>query len=276
MRLIRDLAELRAARKGVVGLVPTMGALHEGHLQLVRTCRSECDTTVVSIFVNPTQFGPGEDFERYPRPLARDAELAEGAGCDVLFVPDVGTVYPRKTTWVDVEEVTELYEGRHRPGHFRGVATVVAKLFLMCLPDRAFFGLKDLQQCAVVRRMVEDLLFPIELRFVETVREPDGLAMSSRNTYLSNDERAVAPELFRTILQAAESVRGLGPDARAVEKVLADAEARLKSFGFAVDYLDLVDPDTMRPSLEPVSGNRIVVAAKLGETRLIDNVPIIE
>ncbi|MFQ3586087.1 MAG: pantoate--beta-alanine ligase [Fimbriimonadaceae bacterium] len=276
MRLIRDVTEVRASRKGVVGLVPTMGALHDGHLELIRKSRSECDTTIATIFVNPTQFAPGEDFERYPRQLDRDAELAEGAGCDVLFVPDVDTVYPRKTTWIDVEEVTELFEGAHRPGHFRGVATVVAKLFLMCLPDRAYFGLKDLQQCAVIRRMVEDLMFPIELRFVETVREPDGLAMSSRNRYLSAEQRKVAAELYRTIRSAADRLGGSGTVSEDADRILAAARAHLEERGFQVDYLDLVDPETMRPTRATLSGYRVVVAAKLGDTRLIDNVPIID
>ena len=229
MRIVHDPVELRGL-SGPVAFVPTMGALHEGHLELVRRGRRQGGTVVVSVFVNPTQFGPGEDFTRYPRDLNRDAALAADAGADVVYAPSVETMYPRGAmTRVVVPEVTDRYEGAHRPGHFEGVATVVLKLFEQVRPDLALFGRKDLQQCVVVRRMVEDLDVPVRLEFVPTFREPDGLAMSSRNVHLSPEERTLAPRLHAVLTEAAEGVTQGDPRA-----VLARARDRLTGSGFAV------------------------------------------
>ena len=268
MRIVHHPRDLDALPRPLA-LVPTMGALHEGHLKLVRRAKASGDTVVVSVFVNPTQFGPHEDFARYPRDLARDATLAASAGADVVYAPAVETMYPRKeTTQLLVPEVAERYEGAHRPGHFQGVATVVLKLFNQVRPDVALFGRKDLQQCAVVRRMVEDLNVPVRLEFVPTVREADGLAMSSRNAYLSSEDRALAPRLRATLLTVAKA------EPAAIEPRLAEARASLFHAGFDVDYLDLIDVGSFRPTLDPVPGTAVVVAARLGRTRLIDNVEL--
>ncbi len=242
MRTVRTAAELRAVpRSGSVGLVPTMGAFHEGHLSLFRAARAENDVVVVSLFVNPAQFAPGEDLARYPRDEERDARLAAEAGADVLFVPAVEEIYPPGfQTWVDVEELGRRLEGEHRPGHFRGVATVCLKLFNLVHPDRAYFGQKDAQQAAVVRRLVRDLALEVEIRVAPTVRDKDGLALSSRNAYLSPDERRAALALPRAL------------------------EARDRSLlnGLEVDYFEEAD-------FEP----RVLAAAvRVGGTRLIDNV----
>ncbi len=271
MKIVRDPAGLVFPDRPV-GFVPTMGAFHEGHLELMRTSVRENACTVVSLFVNPTQFAPHEDLDKYPRDESRDAELAHSVGVDVLFAPSVTTVYPRKTTEVRVSGVSERFEGALRPTHFAGVATVVLKLFNMVRPERAYFGLKDLQQCAVVRRMVEDLDVPVELRFLETVREPDGLAMSSRNVYLSPNERAQAPKLYEHLSGLARVLRA-NPDA-SVAKLAEGAAAQLSELGFDVQYLQLVDPQTMEPSAIFHPGCRWIVAARLGNIRLIDNVPV--
>jgi pantoate--beta-alanine ligase len=248
-----------------------MGALHEGHLELIRQGRKRGGTVVVSIFVNPTQFGPNEDFTRYPRDLIRDAELAEGAGADVVYAPSVETMYPHESmTVVSVPEVTELYEGAHRPGHFDGVATVVLKLFNQVRPDLALFGRKDLQQCAVIRRMVEDLNVPVVLEFVPTHREADGLAMSSRNVYLSSEERALAPRLHACLVRTADALRARGE----AETLLSRARSEIIDLGFELDYLDLVSARTFQPLTVSTKDAAIVVAARLGRTRLIDNVEL--
>jgi len=242
MRTVRTAAELRALpRSGSVGLVPTMGAFHDGHLSLMRAARAENDVVVVSLFVNRAQFGPEEDLERYPRDEERDAALAEEAGVDVLFVPPVEEIYPPGfQTWVEVEELGSILEGEHRPGHFRGVATVCLKLFNLVLPDRAYFGQKDAQQAAVVKRMVRDLAVGVEIRVCPTVRDGDGLALSSRNAYLSPGERRAALALPRAL--------------QANDPALLD--------GLEVDYFEVAD-------LEP----RVLAAAvRVGQTRLIDNV----
>ena len=200
MKIVRTATELRLSPQGSVGLVPTMGAFHEGHLSLFRAARAENDVVVVSLFVNPAQFGPGEDLDRYPRDEERDAALAEENGVDALFVPAAGEIYPDGfQTWVDVEELGSILEGEHRPGHFRGVATVCLKLFNLVRPDRAYFGQKDAQQVAVIRRMVRDLAVPVEIRVCPTVRDDDGLALSSRNAYLSPEEREKALSLPRAL-----------------------------------------------------------------------------
>ncbi len=270
MKIVHEPAELRDL-KGPVTFVPTMGALHNGHLDLVRSAKAHGGTAIVSIFVNPTQFGPDEDFARYPRDLKRDAELAESVGADVVYAPSVETMYPRGAmTKVVVPEVTERYEGAHRPGHFDGVSTVVLKLFNQVRPDIALFGRKDLQQCAVIRRMVEDLDVPVALEFVPTFREADGLAMSSRNVYLSPEERALAPSLHETLVRAAEAIK-VGEEPK---RVLEEARDRLNHTGFEIDYLDLVSSTNFVPIAGSADDGAIVVAARLGRTRLIDNVEL--
>ena len=247
-----------------------MGALHEGHLELVRRAKRHGGTTIVSVFVNPTQFGPSEDFARYPRDLNRDAALAESAGADVVYAPSVETMYPRgPITRVVVPKVTDRYEGAIRPGHFEGVATVVLKLFNQVRPDIALFGRKDLQQCAVVRRMVEDLDLGVSLEFVPTFREPDGLAMSSRNAYLSADERMLAPRLHETLERLA-----LNLEEENVEERLDVERRNLESSGFKVDYLDLVSLRTFEAMRAFGPERALIVAARLGRTRLIDNLEL--
>lgn len=275
MKTAEDLSRLRelvgeARGRGLtVGLVPTMGALHDGHLSLVRLARAECGFVVVSIFVNPLQFGPGEDLKRYPRAPERDRRLLEETGVDVIYAPDPAGFYPPDfSTAVEVGAVTEGGEGAARPGHFRGVATVVAKLFLQAQPDAIYFGRKDLQQVAVVRRMIRDLDFPIRLVVGEIVREPDGLAMSSRNAYLSAGERALAGA-FPKILMAEGRRAAPGDDPRVLEVTV---RRRLEQAGLAVDYVEVVDPATMARAAQVASGNALAAAVRVGKTRLLDNV----
>jgi pantoate--beta-alanine ligase len=276
MKVVRDATKLRdlvrdaRASGATVSFVPTMGALHEGHLSLVRLARRECPYVVVSIFVNPLQFAPGEDLARYPRRERDDLAALEREGVDVAYLPEAGDLYPAGfSTAVEVGGVSEGGEGAVRPGHFRGVATVVAKLFLQVAPDVAVFGQKDLQQLAVVRRMIRDLDFPIRLVVGETVREPDGLAMSSRNAYLSTEERRLAAALPRALAEARDEVRrGERDAARLTEAV----RRRLTESGLAVDYVDLVDPETMSPVRDAASGSTLAAAVRVGKTRLIDNV----
>jgi len=278
MRIVRDALELRDAVREArasgktVGFVPTMGALHEGHFSLVRQARAETGFVVVSIFVNPLQFAPGEDLARYPRKESEDAAALEREGVDVVYLPDPAAIYPPGfSTAVEVSDVTEGGEGAARPGHFRGVATVVAKLFLQVSPDVAFFGRKDLQQVAVVRRMIRDLDFPIRLVVGETVREPDGLALSSRNAYLSPEERRIAAALPRALFAARDAaVRGERNAALLAGRVRRELEAE----NIGVEYVDVVDPDTMKPVPEAVSGTALAAAVRVGKTRLIDNVSV--
>ena len=278
MRIVRDALELRDAVREArasgktVGFVPTMGALHEGHFSLVRQARAETGFVVVSIFVNPLQFAPGEDLARYPRKESEDAAALEREGVDVVYLPDPAAIYPPGfSTAVEVSGVTEGGEGAARPGHFRGVATVVAKLFLQVSPDVAFFGRKDLQQVAVVRRMIRDLDFPIRLVVGETVREPDGLALSSRNAYLSPEERRIAAALPRALFAARDAaVRGERNAALLAGRVRRELEAE----NIGVEYVDVVDPDTMKPVREAVSGTALAAAVRVGKTRLIDNVSV--
>ena len=280
MITIRDLAPLRECvgeargRGDSIGFVPTMGALHEGHLSLVRLAKREAAFTVVSVFVNPLQFGPTEDFTRYPRDADRDARALAAEGVDLLYLPEASRFYPPDfSTSVEVARVSDGGEGARRPGHFRGVATVVAKLFLQVQPDVAVFGRKDLQQVAVVRRLIRDLDFPIRLVVGDTVRESDGLAMSSRNAYLSPDERRSATELSRT-LRAARSRAGDGErDARRFEE---EARRRLEAAGLAVDYVEAVDARTMERASEVSPGVALAAAVRLGKTRLIDNVFLVD
>ncbi|AWN48383.1 pantoate--beta-alanine ligase [Methylobacterium terrae] len=273
-----DVAALRGqvrawrAAGEAVALVPTMGALHEGHLALVRQAQRSCRRVVVSIFVNPTQFGPNEDFSRYPRVLEADLALLAEVGADAAYLPDVATMYPPGfSTTVTVAGLTEGLCGPLRPGHFAGVATVVTKLLLQGLPDRALFGEKDFQQLQVIRRAARDLDVPVAIEGVPTVREADGLALSSRNRYLSDEERRTAPAMHRVLRQVAEAVRGGAPTAPA----LAEGREGLEAAGFGpVQYLSVNDAESLVP-LDRVAGPaRVLAAAYLGRTRLIDNVAV--
>lgn len=256
-----------------VGLVPTMGALHEGHLSLVRAARSACDVVAASIFVNPLQFGPNEDLEKYPRSFERDRELLESTGVDLLFAPSVEQMYPAgAVTWVTVEELSSELDGRSRPGHFRGVTTVVAKLFHIVEPDAAFFGQKDAAQVAIIRRMVGDLNFPVEIVVCPIVREPDGLAMSSRNAYLDAEQRKQALVLHSSLRRVRELVDAGEMAARKL--AVAGGEEFAREPAVRLDYFEIVNPDTLDP-VEDVSGGALVaVAAYVGDTRLIDNLLI--
>lgn len=256
-----------------VGFVPTMGNLHAGHHSLVRLARGHADRVVASVFVNPTQFGPNEDFARYPRTPEADASGLAAAGCDVLWLPSVETMYPHgaeAAVQIRVPGVTDTLEGAHRPGHFDGVATVVARLFNQVQPDVAVFGRKDYQQLAVIRYLVADLAFPVEVLAADTLREADGLAMSSRNQYLTPGERPRASAIHRALLAMRDAVLAGTP----IAAVEADAQARLSDSGFAVDYAVVRRPDLSTP-VDGEDGPWVaLVAARLGRTRLIDNMPI--
>ena len=275
MRICESIEQMRKVRVlmregGRVGLLPTMGALHEGHLSLVRAAREQCDSVVVSIFVNPLQFGPNEDLAKYPRTLARDCELLAREKVDVVFVPSGDDMYPKDAaTYVTVEGMSEKLCGRSRPGHFRGVTTVVSKLFHIVEPELAFFGQKDAAQCAIIRRMVRDLNLPVEIVVGPIVREPDGLAMSSRNAYLSPAERKSAPVLYRALMEVKrvfeQGERNSSALTEAGKRVLAqEPRARL-------DYLEIVDPESLESVESADQPVLIAVAAFLGNTRLIDN-----
>jgi pantoate--beta-alanine ligase len=280
VKLVRLKDELRAVlaearREGrSIGLVPTMGYLHEGHLSLLRAARAECDVVVMSLFVNPAQFAPGEDLDRYPRDEARDAELAGEAGVDLIYAPSVEQVYPQGfSTTVEVAGVTEVLCGdssRRGPEHFRGVTTVVAKLFNTVGPDVAYFGQKDAQQVAAIRRMVRDLDIPVRIEALPIVREADGLAMSSRNAYLEPAERERAAALSRA-LRAVERAASEGPLAAAIEAGRRELEAA----GIEAEYLEARDPESLKPVAE-LNGRPVLVAlaARVGGARLIDNVLI--
>ena len=280
MLITRTIPELRSAvnaaraRGAQIGFVPTMGFLHEGHLSLVRTARESGATfIVVSIFVNPRQFGPSEDFARYPRNEERDRELLEAESVDVLFLPPVEVMYPPgSTTNVSVGAVARPLEGERRPGHFDGVATVVLKLFNIVQPDLAAFGRKDAQQCAVIDRMVRDLDVPVQLVFGETTRERDGLAMSSRNSYLSADERALAPALHRALRAGEEAITHGIHQVEGIETLMRKMAAETP--GVEVDYLAVVDPETFDAPADFRRDLLLVGAVKLGRTRLIDNIAV--
>ena len=262
-------------RRGeLIAFVPTMGNLHAGHMSLVEEARRRARRVVVSIFVNPMQFGPGEDFERYPRTLAEDSRMLKEAGVDLLFAPTVAEIYPRghgAATRIEVPEVSEGLCGEFRPGHFVGVATVVAKLFNMVQPDIAVFGQKDYQQLAVIRRMVTDLCFPIEIIGAPTVREADGLALSSRNGYLSASERARAPLIYQLLSRIA---RAIGQGARDFRRLEAEAEAELKAAGFEPEYISVRQRETLKVAEAGDRALVVLAAARLGTTRLIDNLEI--
>ena len=270
-------AALRAARREgrTVGLVPTMGALHEGHLSLVRMARAQCDLVVVSIFINPLQFGPHEDLAKYPRNFDRDRDLLEREGVEVIFAPTVEEMYPAGAiTYVTVEALSDRLCGRSRPGHFRGVTTVVSKLFHIVEPDRAFFGQKDAAQSVIIRRMVRDLDIPVQVVIGPIVREPDGLAMSSRNAYLDASQRLSALVLHRSLLAVQERFD------RGERKVQALIEAGKQVFSedpsVRLDYLEIVDPETLDPVDDLSQRALVAVAAFVGKARLIDNVVLSE
>jgi len=271
MRIVRTNDEMRAVRRrarGTVGLVPTMGAFHAGHHALMRAARERCDTVVVSLFVNPAQFDEAADLAAYPRDERRDAAEAQALGVDVLYAPPVAQVYPPGfATAVRVDGLSDVLEGAERgPGHFAGVCTVVTKLFNVVRPDVAFFGQKDAQQVAVLRRMVDDLDIPVELSVIPTVREPDGLAMSSRNSRLTPDERRRATALSRALRAAEAAIEGGEREAAAIVRA-----ARAELDGVAPDYLELVDPDSFQPITTVGRRVLVAVAARVGATRLIDN-----
>jgi pantoate--beta-alanine ligase len=279
MQIIRRLSDLAPALQPwreageIIALVPTMGALHAGHMSLIEAARAEADRVMASIFVNPLQFGPGEDLDRYPRQEAEDARLLERHGCDLLWLPTASELYPPGfATTVTVSGVSERWDGSARPGHFAGVATVVARLFTAVRPDMAFFGEKDFQQLAVIRRMEADLGLDVDVRGVPTVRDADGLALSSRNAYLSADQRQRALALPRALQQAGEAIVGGEP----VEAALDAARRKLAAAGFnRIDYFALVDSEILEPLESPSGEMRLIAAAVIGTTRLIDNIRVI-
>lgn len=274
MKICTTISEVRTAcpeaRAHRLGLVPTMGALHEGHLSLIRAAKAQCQTVAVSIFVNPTQFGPSEDLTRYPRPFERDIQLLESEGVDIVFAPSVEEMYGTGgTAWVTVEGLSEKLDGRSRPGHFRGVTTVVTKLFHIVEPDVAFFGQKDAAQLAVIRRMVKDLNLPVEIVACPIVREPDGLAMSSRNAYLNSEDRRRALALNRALKQVEKE---FGNGERNSAKLIATARQLFaQEPQVRLDYFEVVDPDTLDPVEQITNKTLVAVAAYVGPTRLIDN-----
>jgi pantoate--beta-alanine ligase len=281
MRTINGLAELRSqieAWRGQglrIGFVPTMGNLHEGHYALVEQARRHAQKVVVSIFVNPTQFGPGEDFAQYPRTPEADASGLQQRGADLLFLPSIQTMYPfgpEARVQIHVTGISDILEGAHRAGHFDGVATVVARLMGMVQPDIAVFGRKDYQQLQLVRRLLTDLAMPVEVIAAETVREPDGLAMSSRNQYLSPEERSAAP-LLHAALRDMDAARRRGMELEAIE---VEARARLQRSGFVVDYAVLRRADLSQPDSAGERGLIALAAARLGRTRLIDNLSLLD
>ncbi|MCH7316024.1 pantoate--beta-alanine ligase [Acinetobacter sp. ANC 3882] len=268
--LTASLAPTRSSKK-LIGFVPTMGNLHEGHLTLVREAKKLCDVVVVSIFVNPIQFGAGEDFESYPRTLEQDSRLLADAGCDIIFAPSVEQMYgnqPRLTN-ISVSQITDDLCGKSRPGHFDGVAVVVTKLFNIVQPDYAFFGQKDYQQLAVIRQLVQDLNMPLEVIGVPIIRAEDGLALSSRNGYLTEQQRAIAPTIYQLLKQAELQLY----EGQALTQVLENISAQLTQAGFVVDYVE-----ARQTNLQPIQQfdqNLVLfIAAKLGSTRLIDNLQI--
>jgi pantoate--beta-alanine ligase len=279
LQLARTVAHLRKAGAGWrangerIGLVPTMGALHAGHMALVAAARAACDRVVVSIFVNPKQFGPAEDLSSYPRPEATDLDMLRRAGIDLAYLPGVEEIYPPGfATLVRVAGLSEGLCGAHRAGHFDGVATVVAKLLIQVQPDIAYFGEKDYQQLTIVRRLARDLDLPVRIEGVPTVREPDGLALSSRNVYLSAEERRIAPNLARVLRAIAAA---LAREPGMVARELARGTAELERAGLTVEYLEIRDAETLAPVTAKITApSRAFAAIHLGRTRLIDNLPI--
>ncbi len=277
MKVIATIAEMKEARrklKGSVGFVPTMGYLHEGHLELARRARAETKNVIVSIFVNPTQFGPKEDYAAYPRDTERDLAMLKKVGIDIVFMPSAEDMYPAKyCTWVDLEKVTERLEGAIRPGHFRGVATVVAKLFNIVQPDKAYFGQKDAQQVVVIKKMVADLDMNLEVIVVPTVREADGLAMSSRNTYLNPDERKAALVLYKS-LRLAQKLWSKGE--RNADLIRKEMTSLIQSEPRAerIDYVSIADAETLEELVKIDRPAVVSLAVKIGKPRLIDNITL--
>ena len=276
MRQIETIAEMKAACRGAtrsgktLGLVPTMGALHEGHLSLVRAAKRECHVIAVSIFVNPLQFGPTEDFGKYPRTMGRDVAMLEGLEVDLLFAPLVNEMYPAGAkTFVEVEDLSSKLDGGSRPGHFRGVATVVCKLFEIVRPDRAYFGQKDAAQVALLRKMVRDLDLDVQVVVCPIVREADGLALSSRNAYLNAEQRRQALVLNRSLHQVKAAVDAGETDARKLIEI--GSHVIHSEPGARLDYFVIVHPDTLEPVTDAIPGTLVAVAAWVGTTRLIDN-----
>lgn len=276
MRVLSSISAFREARRrigGTVGFVPTMGYLHEGHLTLVRRAKEENETAVASIFVNPTQFGPKEDFAQYPRDPERDLSLLDKEGTDLVFMPDAEEIYPQAfATWVSVEKVTERLEGSTRPGHFRGVATVVAKLFNIVEPTAAYFGEKDAQQIVVIKRMTADLNMNLNVVVVPTHREPDGLAMSSRNVYLNTEERQAAPILWKSLSLARQL---WSEKERRTESIRQQMAVMIQKEPLArIDYISIADPETLEELAEIKHMALVSLAVYIGKTRLIDNITI--
>jgi pantoate--beta-alanine ligase len=278
MTICKTAAEVRAHRRArgqgsSLGFVPTMGALHEGHLSLVRAAREHCDTVAVSVFVNPAQFAAHEDLDQYPRPLERDRELLSQEGVDLLFVPANEEMYPPgSSTWVQVDGLGDKLCGRSRPGHFRGVTTVVAKLLHIVQPDCAFFGQKDAAQVAIIRRMVRDLHLPVEILVCPIVREPDGLAMSSRNAYLDRQQRNSALALYRSLIRVQQDFSA--GERNAARLIAAGRGTFSAETSVRLDYFEIVDPQTLDPLAEVDQSALVAVAAFVGTTRLIDNLEL--
>ena len=276
MKVVETIADLKSLRLKLaepVGFVPTMGYLHQGHLALVRQARAENPSVVVSIFVNPTQFGPEEDFNKYPRDPQRDLALLEKEGADIVFMPSADEMYPPQfSSWVEVGKVDERLEGASRPGHFRGVATVVARLFNLVQPNRAYFGQKDAQQLAVIRKMVADLDMNLEVVAVPTVREPDGLAMSSRNTYLNPEERKAAVVLYQALILAQRLWSEGEKDAQAIRQRMTDLIQKQPLAD--IDYISIANAETLDELDEVRPPALVSLAVKIGKTRLIDNVVV--
>jgi pantoate--beta-alanine ligase len=276
MDVCKDIDCVRAFIKSIkqqfktIGFVPTMGYLHEGHMSLVKASKNMCDITVVSIFVNPKQFGPKEDYSKYPRNLERDLKLLEEAKIDMVFIPDVDTIYPEGfSTTINIGPLADILEGTFRPGHFDGVCTVVTKLFNIVKPDKAFFGEKDYQQLKIIQKLVKDLNLDIEIVPIPTKREEDGLAMSSRNAYLNQEERRRASSIYRFLLKAKEAFEiGI----KNTDKIIEYAKAVLDVD--VIDYIKIVDKETLEEKTTPSKYDRILIAVRIGSTRLIDNVEI--
>lgn len=279
MKIIGSVAAMQAEAEALrrdgrsIGFVPTMGYLHEGHLSLLRIARQRADITVMSIFVNPTQFGPNEDLERYPRNFERDERLARKEGCDILFYPTLEEMYPEPyRTYVTVEEITQVLCGKSRPTHFRGVTTIVAKLFNIVKPNFAVFGQKDAQQAIIIKQMVRDLNFDLEILTGPIVREPDGLAMSSRNVYLSAEERKDALKLYQSLTEAKKLIEGGERDAARIKKNIEHILRQGKSA--KIDYIEIVDTSNLK-SMEKIQGEVLIaLAVFIGKTRLIDNIQL--
>jgi len=270
---VRDLIKNAKQQGKTIGFVPTMGALHIGHISLIKTAKQQSDFVVVSIFVNPAQFGPTEDFDNYPRPIEEDLKICERNGVDLVFAPAVDEMYPAKNlTWVEVEKLTELLCGRSRPGHFRGVTTVCTKLFNIVQPDNAFFGQKDAQQAIVIKRMIADLNVPLKIVVCPTVREPDGLAVSSRNKYLNEAERRDAPLIYKSLTKAQQLIK-TGQKQR--EKIIEEIKVTIsRSNLLEIEYIEVVDAETLQ-KVSSLSGTVLIaIAAKLGRARLIDNIMV--